>query len=64
MCVCVHYTFLVVPVVSMETRRLCMYEYYTVVLVPGDPLGSTVEISDNGIDYIQVICAFVRMNSM
>jgi hypothetical protein len=32
-CVCLYvcYMFLVVPVVSMETRRMCMCVYYTVV---------------------------------
>lgn len=42
-CVCVHCSFVVVPEVSMKTRYnvyACMYVYYTLVLVPGDPLCS------------------------
>ena len=31
------YTFVVVPVNSVENRIMCMHEYYTVVLVPDDP---------------------------
>ena len=40
----VYYTFVVVPVVRVETRIVCMYlrvyvcVCYTVVLMPGDPL--------------------------
>jgi hypothetical protein len=44
MCVYVYYTSIVVQVVSMETHIMCvcvcMYEYYTVILVPGNPLHS------------------------
>jgi hypothetical protein len=46
MCVYLHYNILVVPAVSVETRIMCvytyvfMYVYYTLVLVPGDPLRS------------------------
>ena len=39
-CVCVYDNFVVVPVVSVDTRIIFMYVYYTVVLVPGDPLRS------------------------
>jgi hypothetical protein len=30
--------FVVVPAVSLKTRIMCMYVYYAVVLVAGDPL--------------------------
>jgi hypothetical protein len=44
MCLYVYYTSIVVQVVSMETHIMCvcvcMYEYYTVILVPGNPLHS------------------------
>jgi len=34
MCVYAYYMFTVVSIVSMETQIMCMYIYYTVVLVP------------------------------
>jgi hypothetical protein len=34
-CVNVNCYFVVVPAVSVETRIMCMYVYYTLVLVPG-----------------------------
>ena len=42
----------VVPVVSMETRIMCTYVYYTVVLVPGDPLLVNVETAISDVCYI------------
>jgi hypothetical protein len=33
----VYYNFVVVSPVIVKTRRICMYVYYTVVLVPGEP---------------------------
>jgi len=42
-CVCVHCNFVVVPEESMKTRYnmyACMYVFYTLVLVPGEPLCS------------------------
>jgi hypothetical protein len=37
MCVYLRYTFVVVPIVSVETQIMCMHVYHAVVLVPGDP---------------------------
>jgi hypothetical protein len=35
------YNFVVVPAVMVKTQIICTYyEYYTVVLVPGEPLRS------------------------
>jgi hypothetical protein len=34
------YNFVVVPAVIVKTRIMCVYVYYTVVLVPGEPLRS------------------------
>jgi hypothetical protein len=34
----VYYSFAVVSAVIVKPRIMCMYAYYTVVLVPGDPL--------------------------
>jgi hypothetical protein len=36
----VYYNIVVVPVVMVKTRIMCTYIYYTVVLVPGEPLRS------------------------
>jgi hypothetical protein len=36
----VYYNFVVVPAVNVKTRIICMRVYYTVVLVPGEPLRS------------------------
>jgi hypothetical protein len=44
MCVDVYYTYVVVPVVSAETRIIYMYVYYTSVLVPGDPFQLLVSV--------------------
>ena len=38
MYVSINCSFVLEPVVSMETRIMCMYIYYTAILVPGDPL--------------------------
>jgi hypothetical protein len=40
MYVSIAYNFIVVSVVSVETRIMCMHVCYTAVLVPGDPLRS------------------------
>jgi hypothetical protein len=34
------YNFVVVPAVMVKTQIMCMYVYYTVALVPGEPLRS------------------------
>jgi hypothetical protein len=36
----VYYNFVVVPAVMVKTRIMCMYVFYTVVWVPGEPLRS------------------------
>lgn len=35
MCVYLRCTFVVVPIVNMETRIMCMHVYHSVILVPG-----------------------------
>ena len=40
------------PIVSMETRIMCLYVYHTAVLVPRDPLHSYLETSLAGVRYI------------
>jgi hypothetical protein len=51
-CVYAYYTFIVVPTVSMEIQIMSMYIYFSVVLVPGDPLHSNVDTSIRCVLYI------------
>jgi hypothetical protein len=52
MCVYAYYTFIMFPVVSVETQIKCMYIYYTVVMAPSDPLNSNVDTSISCVLYI------------
>jgi len=62
-CAYVNYTFVVVPVVSVETRIICLYVLvYYVVLVRGDPLLS-YRVQLNYLCPLYVVRASVRLNS-
>ena len=62
-CACVRYTYVVVPLVSVETRIMCMRVYYTLSLTPRIPLCS-YHWNINQYFPLHIICTSARFNSV
>ena len=57
------YTFVVVPVNSVENRIMCMHEYYTVVLVPDDRNVETYRMCVCGEGGVSVCILYIRIGA-